>query len=78
MDWVNLKKDQMYDILVDYGVASEEALQLAANLCGYTEKTMLDVLYVQTGLRNFEQFAEEYELNDEDYEDEYDGSEDYE
>ena len=78
MDWMNLKKDQMYDILVGYNIASEEALQLAAHLCGYTERTMLDVLYVLTGLRNFQQFAEEYELDDEDYEDEYDESEDYE
>lgn len=78
MDWINLTKYQMYDVLVDYGVVSEEALRLAVTLCGYTEKTMLDVLYVQTGLRNFEQLAEEYELNDEDYGDEYDESEDYE
>lgn len=46
--------DTMWDILVDLGV-SEQTLQIVTAINGYNEKTMLDVLDVTTGYKNFEQ-----------------------
>ena len=77
--WNNLTKDEMWDILRDYGIASEETITVVVNINGYTEDTMLDILYATTGFRNFEQLADDLGIEeDEDYEDEYDESEDYE
>ena len=76
--WDNLTKDEMWDILRDYEIASEETLTVVVNINGYTEDTMLDILYATTGFRNFEQLADDLGIEeDEDYEDEYDESEDY-
>lgn len=78
--WDNLTKDEMLDILRDYEIVSEETITVVVNINGYTEDTMLDILYATTGFRNFEQLADDLgiEEDEEDYEDEYDGSEDYE
>ncbi len=77
--WENLTKDEMWDILRDYEIASEETITVVVNINGYTEDTMLDILYATTGFRNFEQLADDLGIEeDEDYEDEYDESEDYE
>ena len=78
--WDNLTKDEMWDILRDYEIVSEETITVVVNINGYTEDTMLDILYATTGFRNFEQLADDLgiEEDEEDYEDEYDESEDYE
>ena len=78
--WDNLTKDEMWDILRDYEIVSEETITVVVNINGYTEDTMLDILYATTGFRNFEQLADDLgiEEDEEDYEDGYDESEDYE
>jgi len=78
--WENLKKDEMWDILRDHEFASEETLQVVTSINGYSEETMRDILYATTGFRNFSQLADAFgiEEDEEDYEDEYDESEDYE
>lgn len=77
--WENLTKDEMWDILREYEIASEETITVVININGYTEETMLDILYATTGFRNFEQLADDLGIEeDEDYEDEYDESGDYE
>lgn len=76
----DLTKDEMWDTLLFYNIASEETLRVVTSINGYSEETMIDILYATTGLRNFEQLADEMGFTDdeEDYEDEYDESEDYE
>ena len=49
----------IWDILVDYGVATNEELKLACSLDGTSEQTLLDVLYIRTGYRTLEQMVEE-------------------
>jgi hypothetical protein len=51
--------DNLWEILVDYSIATEEELQLITSINGYSEETLNDVLYVRTGLRNFEQLYQE-------------------
>ena len=72
--WENLTKDEMWDILREYADVKDESIQLVATINGYTEDTMLDILYAATGFRNFEQLADDLGIE----EDEYNESEDYE
>ena len=51
--------DSMYQMLVDYNVASEDAIDLVVNINGYNETTMHDILYAATGLRSFEDLEAE-------------------
>lgn len=54
-----MDKNQMWEELESIGV-SEQALQLITSINGYSEETLLDVLYAYTGYRNFEQLADEF------------------
>lgn len=63
--------DDYFDLLVEYGIATEEEIKLVININGYTGETLNDILFARTGYRNWEQFAEaELEGYDDEYEDE--------
>ena len=51
--------EQMWDYLTETGIATEEELSLITAINGYNEEAMLDVLYVRTGYRSFEQLETE-------------------
>ncbi len=51
---MNMTKDEMWDKLLELGV-SEDTLQIVTNINGYSEKTMLDILYAAFGYRDFDQ-----------------------
>lgn len=51
--------EQMYDYLIEYGVATEDEINLVTNINGYSIYTMLDILYARTGLHSFDQLIEE-------------------
>lgn len=51
--------DKIWDLLVDYNIATENELQLVTNINGYSIETLLDVLYTRTGLRSIEQLINE-------------------
>ena len=55
-------KDTLWVEMVDLGIATEEELQLATSLNGYTIKTLKDVLQIRTGYRSLEQYFD-YEAN---------------
>ena len=57
---VNNKLD-MYDYLVDNGVATGEEIKLVTQINGDNIDTYEDILYARTGYRNFEQLEEEDE-----------------
>ena len=57
---VNNKLD-MYDYLVDNGVATDEEIKLVTQINGDNIDTYEDILYARTGYRNFEQLEEEDE-----------------
>lgn len=50
--------DDMLDILITFEIASEEAIHLVTCINGYSKETMLNILYAQTGYRDFETFLE--------------------
>lgn len=51
--------DGLWDVMIEYGIATEEELQLITSINGYNEEALNSVLYVRTGYRNIEQFIEE-------------------
>lgn len=54
------KEMEMYDMTVEYGIATPEELNLARNLVsGSWEEVINSVIYVRTGYRNFDQYLEE-------------------
>lgn len=55
-----MQKAEMWDKLEDLGV-SEQTLQIVTDINGYSEETLLDILYAYTGYRNFDQL--EYDLD---------------
>ena len=56
MEW-----EEMYDLLLEYGVASEEELGIACAIGGCNEETMERVLFYKTGWRTFEGWMGEVE-----------------
>ena len=53
-----MEKELLWEKLLEINV-SEETLQVVTDINGYTEETLLDVLYSVTGYRSFEQMEEE-------------------
>lgn len=55
-----------YDMIVEYGIATPEELNLARNLVdGTWEEVLNKVIYVRTGYRTFKQLLEEWEEDEE-------------
>ena len=50
--------NEMWDYLIDNGIATKEELILITNINGYNEQAMKDVLYARTGYRSFEQLED--------------------
>lgn len=53
--------NEIWTILVEYGIATDEEIGLVVALNGKSTRTLNDILYVRTGCRNLEQFFEEDE-----------------
>ena len=45
----------LYDILIDYTIATQGEIDLVCAINGSTIKSLLDILYAKTGLRSIEQ-----------------------
>lgn len=56
--------DRMYEILLDYCIATEDEINLVTKINGWNEQSMLDILYVRTGYTDFTQFVEELDKED--------------
>jgi hypothetical protein len=59
MERMKEKIEQMWDWLLDTGIATEEELQLVTDINGYSIETLNDVLYARTGYRDQEQLEDE-------------------
>lgn len=51
--------NSMYEVLITYGIATEEELQFVTDIFGWNERSLLSVLRARTGYENFEQFLED-------------------
>jgi len=54
------ERDEIWDYLLEYGIATEDELRLITNINGYNKETLEDVIYSKTGLRSLEQLKSEY------------------
>ena len=50
--------DELWDLIIEYGIANESELQLVTCINGYNEETLNDVIYARTGFRSIEQYNE--------------------
>ena len=55
-----MKVMDMWEWLLDNGIATNEELKLITGINGLTIETLNDVLYYRTGYRDREQMEEEY------------------
>jgi hypothetical protein len=47
-----------YDNLIQYGIATQEEINLVTNINGWNEQTFNNILYVKTGYRDWEQYED--------------------
>jgi hypothetical protein len=59
------KEREIYEYIINNGIASEEALDLITNINGYSVETLNDVIYAVTGYRSMEQMEGEDEEEEE-------------
>ena len=55
---MNLFFNTLWDNLLEYGLATEEELQLVTSINGSSIQSLESVLYVRTGYRDWEQFID--------------------
>ena len=53
------KVDEVWDLLIEYRVATQEELELITCINGYNIDTLNDVIYARTGYRDIEQVQDE-------------------
>lgn len=49
---------EIWNIILEYGIATEDELILVTGLIGYNEDTLNDIIYFRTGYRDIQQFLE--------------------
>lgn len=52
---------EIWDAIVEYGIATEEELELVTAINGFHDDALNDVIYVRTGYRNIKQLVEDWE-----------------
>lgn len=57
------QRDWLEQMLIEFGIATGDEIDLVSNINGYSLETMEDILFARTGLRNIEQFCDEYEID---------------
>lgn len=50
-------KELLWDFLIENEIATEDEIRLVTDIAGYTEETMLDILFARTGYRSIDQIA---------------------
>lgn len=74
-------ESMLYDFIVDNNIATEEEVRLVTDICGWSEQSMLDIIFSRTGLRSYEQCKDDgyegteeldryYDLNEDEEEEE--------
>ena len=58
---MNRQLNEVWDLLIEYGVATQEELELVTCINGYNIDALNDVIYARTGYRNIDQLQNETE-----------------
>jgi hypothetical protein len=59
--------EKIWDLLESLDIANDAEMGLVTDINGYSEETLMDIVYARTGLRSLEQVASEYDVNLEEY-----------
>ena len=51
--------NDIWNSIIEYGIATDEELQLVTCINGYNDETLNVVIYVRSGCHDIEQFLEE-------------------
>ena len=52
--------EEIWEEIIEFGIATNEELQLVTDIDGYSIDTLNSVIYARTGYRDIEQIIEEY------------------
>ena len=52
--------EQIWDLLIDYNIATQDELALVTSINGYTIDTLNSIIYARTACQNIEQLMKEY------------------
>ena len=55
---MNEKEQELWDFLVDYGIATEKEIGLVCSINGTNLDSLESILYSRTGYRSLEQYTE--------------------
>lgn len=50
--------NMVWNSIIEYGIATDEELQLVTSINGYNIESLNDVIYCRTGYRDIEQFKD--------------------
>lgn len=53
-----MELNEIFDYLIEYGICTEEEMQLVTNINGYNEETANDIIYARSGYHDIEQYME--------------------
>lgn len=56
--YTNNELDNIYDFIIEYGIATEDEINLVTSINGYNESALNDIIFVRTGYRDMEQYKE--------------------
>ena len=56
--------DQVWQLLLDYDLATENELNLVTNINGYNIETLESIIYSRTGLNSVDQLIEDLEIDE--------------
>ena len=56
-----MDKGKLWNLLIEYDIATEAELQLVNDINGYSLETLEAVLYARTGYRTWDQYKDQYE-----------------
>ena len=55
---MNTKLNEIWDLIVQYEIATEEELRLITNINGYNADSLNSVIYARTAYHDIEQYLE--------------------
>ena len=58
-----MNTDQVWQLLLDYDIATEAELHLVTNINGYSVDSLESVIYSRTGLNSVDQLMDDLEID---------------
>ncbi len=58
-----MNTDQVWQLLLDYDIATEAELHLVTNINGYKLESLESIIYARTGLNSIDQLVDDLEID---------------